>query len=63
VAFTLPLPDADAARDLVDELPRAGLWPPDLPAEVRSRALDGLIRRAGPGRVLPLPLRRVVARR
>jgi hypothetical protein len=25
--------------------------------------LDGLARRAGPGRVLPLPLRRLVARR
>ena len=63
VGFTLPLPDADAARDLVDQLPRAGLWPPDLPAEVRTRVLDGLTRRAGPGRVLPLPLRRLVARR
>jgi SAM-dependent methyltransferase len=63
VGFTLPLPDADAARDLVDELPRAGLWPPNLPAEVRTRVLAGLTRRAGPGRVLPLPLRRLVARR
>ena len=63
VTFTLPLPDADAALDLVDALPRAGLWPPDLPPEVLRRVTAGLARRAGPGRVLPLPLRRLVARR
>jgi SAM-dependent methyltransferase len=62
-AFTLPLPDAAAARALVSDLPRAGLWPPDLPADVRERAAAGLARRAGPGRVLPVPLRRLVARR
>jgi SAM-dependent methyltransferase len=62
-AFTLPLPDAAAAQALVSDLPRAGLWPPDLPADVRERAATGLARRAGPGRVLPVPLRRLVARR
>jgi SAM-dependent methyltransferase len=62
-AFTLPLPDAAAAHALVDDLPRAGWWPPDLPADVRERVAAGLVRRAGPGRVLPVPLRRLVARR
>ncbi len=63
VSFALPIPDARTARDLVDELPRAAIWPPDLPAPVRERVAAGLARRAGPGRVLPLPLRRLVARR
>lgn len=63
VSFGLPLPDAGAARDLVDRLPRSGLWPPELPSDVRERARVTLARRAGPGRVLPLPLRRLVARR
>jgi SAM-dependent methyltransferase len=63
VPFTLPLPDAAAAQALTTDLPRAGLWPPDLPAEVRERAVSGLARRAGPGRTLPVPLRRLVARR
>jgi SAM-dependent methyltransferase len=62
-AFTLPLPDAAAAHALVTDLPRAGWWPPDLPADVRERVATGLARRAGPGRVLPVPLRRLVARR
>lgn len=63
VSFALPVPDAAAARELVDALPRAGLWPPDLPADVRERVATGLARRAGRDRVLPLPLRRLVARR
>jgi SAM-dependent methyltransferase len=63
VSFALPLPDAEAAHALVADLPRAGLWPPDLPAAVRARATAALARRAGPGRTLPLPLRRLVARR
>lgn len=63
VAFSLPLPDAAAARDLVAALPAAGLWPPELPDEVRRRAQTALVRSAGPGRVFPLPLRRLVARR
>jgi SAM-dependent methyltransferase len=62
-AFALPLPDAAAAQALVADLPRAGWWPPDLPADVRERVAAGLARRAGPGRVLPVPLRRLVARR
>lgn len=61
--FALPLPDAAAAFRLVDDLPRAGLWPPDLPPTVRARVAEGLARRAGPDRVLPIPLRRLVARR
>ena len=61
--FALPVPDAAAAHALVTDLPRAGWWPPHLPADVRERARDGLARRAGPGRVLPVPLRRLVARR
>ena len=63
VAFSLPLPDADAARDLVDELPARRVVAAGLPAEVRDRALAGLTRVARPGRRLPLPLRRLVARR
>jgi SAM-dependent methyltransferase len=63
VMFSLPLPDAEAARDLVDALPRAGIWPADLPADARTRALAGLTRAAGPGREMPVPLRRLVARR
>ncbi|QYN37287.1 methyltransferase domain-containing protein [Pseudonocardia sp. DSM 110487] len=62
-AFTLPLPDAATARALVSDLSRAGWWPPDLAADVRERVASGLARRAGPGRVLPVPLRRLVARR
>ncbi|MFD1535132.1 class I SAM-dependent methyltransferase [Pseudonocardia aurantiaca] len=63
VPFTLPVPDAAAAHALAADLPRAGLWPPALPAAARERAASGLARRAGPGRTLPVPLRRVVARR
>ncbi len=63
VSFALPLPDAGAARELVEQLPRAGLWPPELPEDVRERATHSLTRLAGPGRVLPIPLRRLVARR
>ena len=63
VAFSVPLPDASVARELVDELPRTGLWPSAVPAEVRDRALAGLTRLARPGRRLPLPMRRLVARR
>ncbi|MCY7340792.1 MAG: class I SAM-dependent methyltransferase [Pseudonocardia sp.] len=63
VPFTLPLPDGDAARSLVDDLPRAGLWPPDLSPLVRARLVEGLTKRAGPGAVLPVPMRRLVARR
>lgn len=62
-AFALPLPDAAAAHALVTDLPRAGWWPPHLPTAVRERVREGLARRAGPGRVLPVPLRRLVARR
>lgn len=63
VPFALPLPDAAAAYQLVIDLPLAGLWPPDLAADVKLRVAEGLARRAGPDRVLPLPLRRLVARR
>jgi SAM-dependent methyltransferase len=62
-AFTVPLPDGPAARTLVTGLPHAGLWPPELPAGVRDKAADALVRRAGPGRRLPVPMRRLVARR
>lgn len=63
VTFTLPLPDAAAAAELVDALPRARIWPPDLPPDVRARMCAALAGAAGPGRVLPVPLRRLVARR
>jgi SAM-dependent methyltransferase len=63
VPFTVPLPDATAALALADDLPEAGFWPPAMPADVRARAVRALVRRAGPGRSLPVPLRRLVARR
>jgi SAM-dependent methyltransferase len=62
VPFALPLPDADSVLQAVTDLPAAGLWP-DLSVPVREQLTSELIRRAGPGRVLPLPLRRLVARR
>lgn len=60
--YALPLPDAAAAHRAVDLLPAAGLWP-DIDAGDRARLADALARRAGPGRRLPVPLRRLVARR
>lgn len=63
VSFALPLPDAATAARLVVELPRAGLWPSALPADLQARLAVRLAERAGPGRVLPVPLRRLVARR
>jgi SAM-dependent methyltransferase len=62
-AFAVPMPDGDAARALATDLPRAGLWPPTLPANVREKLVAGLVRRAGPGRTLPVPMRRLVGRR
>jgi SAM-dependent methyltransferase len=61
-AYALPLPDADAARAAPDALTAAGLWPELQPA-VRTRVGDALAHRTGPGRLLPVPLRRLVARR
>jgi SAM-dependent methyltransferase len=63
VPFALPIPDAAAALELAECLPAARLWPPDLATDVRASAAAGLARRAGPDRVLPIPLRRLVARR
>lgn len=59
--YALPLADAAAARRAVDGLPAAGLWP-ELAPDVRARTADALARRAGPGCLLPVPLRRLVAR-
>jgi len=63
VAFALPIPDAAAALALAERLPAARLWPPDLPEDVRAGVAARLARRAGPDRVLPVPIRRLVARR
>jgi SAM-dependent methyltransferase len=63
VAFALPIPDAAAALALAERLPAARLWPPALPEDVRAEAAARLARRAGPDRVLPIPIRRLVARR
>lgn len=63
VPFTLPLPDADTARRAVHTLTSAGLWPPGLPADVTAGLADELARRSGPRATLPVPLRRLVARR
>ncbi|WP_308257952.1 class I SAM-dependent methyltransferase [Pseudonocardia lacus] len=63
VGFTLPIPDADAALALAERLAPARLWPPALPEDVRAGAAAGLVGRAGPEQVLPVPMRRLVARR
>lgn len=63
VSFTVPLPDPGVAYALVSDLPRAGLWPPGMSTEVRVDLAERLGARAGPGRRLPVPLRRLVARR
>lgn len=63
VPFAVPLPDATTVLTTVADLPEAGLWPPDLPVHVSAQIADELTRRAGPGRVLPVPVRRLVARR
>lgn len=60
--YALPLPDDAAARRAVDLLPAAGLWP-DLDGAARAVLADELARRAGPDVRLPVPLRRLVARR
>jgi SAM-dependent methyltransferase len=62
VAFSLPLEDAADACRLVDELPAAGIWP-ELPRADHATVTAALVRRAGPGATLPIPLRRVVGRR
>lgn len=54
VGFTVAVPDREAAHRLVSELPKAGLWPPDLPPGLGDRLRIG---------TLPVPLRRIVARR
>jgi SAM-dependent methyltransferase len=63
VPFTVPLPEAAAAAGLVEALPRCGLWPSGLPPEVLTAVAQHLASRAGPGQVLPVPMRRLVARR
>lgn len=63
VPFTVPLPDAAAAINTVADLAETGLWPPDLPTNQQTRIADQLTGRTGPGRVLPVPMRRLVARR
>lgn len=63
VSFALPLPGASAASELVADLPRSGLWPSRVPADVLAAVTERLIAAAGPGRVLPVPLRRLIARR
>ncbi len=62
-SFALPLPDGAAAYELAARLPAARLWPPDLSPDVAAAVADRLAQRAGPGRVLPVPMRRLVARR
>jgi len=63
VPFALPIPDAETAARAVTDLTVAGIWPPGLPATVRAHLAQELGRLAGPGRVLPIPLRRLTARR
>ncbi|MGH3568645.1 MAG: class I SAM-dependent methyltransferase [Pseudonocardia sp.] len=61
--FALPIPDAETAARAVTDLTVAGIWPPGLPATVRAHLAQELGRRAGSGQVLPIPLRRLTARR
>lgn len=63
VSFRLPLPDRAAAARAVDDLTAAAVWPPDLDPDARTALTAALADRAGPGRALPVPLRRLVARR
>ncbi|MHA6793167.1 methyltransferase domain-containing protein [Pseudonocardia bannensis] len=63
VVFHLPLPDAASAQQAVDDLHAAGVWPPTSSAEARRDVASRLERRTGPGQTLPIPLRRLVARR
>jgi len=60
--FTVPMPDPASALDVVTDLSAAGLWP-DLPPAVRAHLARELSRRDRPGQVLPVPMRRLVARR
>ncbi len=63
VTFWLPLPDVPSADALVDGLVAGLLWPSGVPAERVQRAKDVMRGRVGPDRHMPIPLRRVVARR
>lgn len=63
VSFHLPMPDAAAAFALATDLPGAGLWPPHLDTQSLVGFAERLAARAGPGRVLPVPMRRLIARR
>jgi SAM-dependent methyltransferase len=61
--FWVPLPDGESAGAFVDGLLAGSLWPPGVPPERASRAKRVLLGRSGPGQEMPLPLRRLVARR
>lgn len=61
--FWVPLPDGRGAARFVDGLPVAGVWPPDCEEATLRRAKERLVRYARPGRRVPIPLRRIVARR
>lgn len=63
VPFGLPLPDRATAARAVDDLTAAAVWPPDLGADARTALATALADRARPGGTLPVPLRRLVARR
>lgn len=63
VSFALPLPGVSAAYGLVADLARSDLWPRDVPAAVQAEVAGRLSSAAGPGRKLPFPLRRLIARR
>jgi hypothetical protein len=61
--FRLPVPDADSAGRVANGLVVDGVWPPDLTTDRLDLARAALLRYAGPGRTLPIPLRLLVARR
>ncbi len=63
VPFALPLPTSDTAGSAVDALTAAAVWPPGLGPDARAELTAALVEHAGPGRRLPVPLRRLVARR
>nr|WP_239028991.1 methyltransferase domain-containing protein [Pseudonocardia acidicola] len=62
-SFQIPVPDAASAAQVVADLHTAGVWSPRASPGTRRALTARLAGSAGPGRVVPVPLRRLVARR
>lgn len=63
MSFALPLPGGPEAHRLVAALARSDLWPRNVPDAVLADVAGRLAGAGGTGRVLRVPLRRLVARR